>query len=168
MQTKPWIERALAILKSQKIKLEDGLSDAEVTCAEDRFRFDFPPDLREFIQVALPVSGGFPNWRSESENTLSRLIERPTRELHFDVDHNGLWLPSWGTRPHDLVASVKEAHGRVRQAPALVPLRWKHYIAAYPHLEGNPIFAISQSDVSCIAVNLATYLCDGDQGDLVA
>jgi hypothetical protein len=36
------------------IDLEAGLTNAEVIAAENRFGFKFPPDLREFLQTALP------------------------------------------------------------------------------------------------------------------
>lgn len=49
------------------VQFEAGLSDAEVTGVEERFDFVFPPDLRAFLQHALPVSHGFPNWRSSED-----------------------------------------------------------------------------------------------------
>jgi hypothetical protein len=53
------------LLESAKRGLHfgEGLSDAEVRRAEENYRVRFPPDLRAFLQTALPLSFPFPNWR---------------------------------------------------------------------------------------------------------
>ena len=46
------------------LSFAEGLSDAEVHSAEENYGFQFPPDLRAFLQTALPLgSPPFPNWR---------------------------------------------------------------------------------------------------------
>jgi hypothetical protein len=37
-----------------RIEFDAGLTDAEVAVTEARFGFRFPPDLRAFLQTALP------------------------------------------------------------------------------------------------------------------
>jgi hypothetical protein len=43
-----------------RIEFDAGLTDAEVATAEGRFGFRFPPDLRDFLQTALPTAHGSP------------------------------------------------------------------------------------------------------------
>jgi hypothetical protein len=51
-----WVEQiAVPQMKARGIRFEPGLTDAEVLAAEEKYGFRFPPDLRIFLQVALPV-----------------------------------------------------------------------------------------------------------------
>src|ERR1700722_13818532 len=111
-------------LKSQRIAFEDGLSDEEVVRIESTFGFCFPPDLRDFLQTALPVSGGFPNWRSESINELRhRFLDRPWKGILFDLEHNDFWPKSGGSKPMQFDEIIAEAQRRFAEAPLLIPIR---------------------------------------------
>ena len=117
-------------LRTRGIIFEDGLSDSEVMAVESRFAFRFPPDLRAFLQSALPYgrrfsdwrSGDesalqagtmqtltthrFPDWRSGDESALQDWFDVPRQGVIFDIEHNGFWLEEWGPRPR----SLAEAH----------------------------------------------------------
>src|ERR1043165_6984108 len=152
------IRSAIEHLRFQRIAFEDGLANAEIVKAEGMLGFPFPPDLRQFLQTALPVSGGFPNWRSESEDKLRRLFDRPLRGILFDLEHNDFWPESWGRKPSKLenvVSSAKELFARV---PPLIPIRYGHYIPSLPAADGNPVFAIRQSAVVVANRDLASFL----------
>lgn len=41
--------------KPYRVEFEPGLSDAEVEQVERQHGFRFPPDLRAFLQTAMPV-----------------------------------------------------------------------------------------------------------------
>src|SRR5207247_10220521 len=124
-------------------------SDAEVADVQDRFGFEFPPDLRALLQTALPVSPhgqfgktdpqpiyatgesrvydlvDFPNWRDASSANVSKLreaIDRPLDSLLADVEHSHAWIQEWGPRPENASAAREVAQERVRAAPTLVPL----------------------------------------------
>jgi hypothetical protein len=149
------IHAAIAYLKSQRIVLEPGLTDEEITRVEEAYDFSFPPDLRQFIQTALPVSGGFPNWRSESATNLRhRYLDRPVRGILFDVEHNDFWPQAWGPRSADLA----EAGRRLKLAPPLIPVRSHHFLPANPLEEGNPVFSVRQTDIACVGRDLTSYL----------
>src|SRR5829696_9043834 len=47
-----------------RVEFDPNLTDPEVIAVEGRFGFQFPPDLREFLQTALPRGPQFPDWRS--------------------------------------------------------------------------------------------------------
>src|SRR5436190_13969950 len=48
-----------------------SLTDTEVTAVEAQFHFRFPPDLRAFLQTALPSGEKFPNWRDRKSTRLN-------------------------------------------------------------------------------------------------
>lgn len=54
-------------LRNKGITLERGLTDAEVFSIESQFQFVFPPDLRFFLQTAVPSSKYFVKWRAASK-----------------------------------------------------------------------------------------------------
>jgi hypothetical protein len=75
-----------------RIEFEAGLCDAEVVAAEVRFGFRFPPDLREFLQTALPRGPLFPGWWHGDETALRDWLDQQRQRLIFDVEHNYFWL----------------------------------------------------------------------------
>jgi len=99
-----------------------GLTDAEVACVEDRFRFSFPPDLREFLQTALPQGPRFPDWRSGDEAELRDWLDLPKQGILFDIEHNGFWLEEWGARPKTIDEATGVASELIADAPRLIPI----------------------------------------------
>lgn len=143
-------------LRGRGIDLEPGLTDEEVAAIESAHGFRFPPDLRRLLQSALPVSAGFPDWRSAEPDRLRHfLLDVPGRGVLFNVEHNGLWPAAWGTRPSDTAAARSEAERRLRAASRLVPVyRHSHLPAG---LDG-PVLSVRQGDIRPVAPNLGTYL----------
>jgi hypothetical protein len=153
------IDAAISHLRSNRIVFEDGLSGDEIARVEKVHGFRFPPDLQRFLQTALPVSGGFPNWRSESEHELRhRYLDGPTSGLLFDVEHNDFWLADWGHQPQNISDAVSKACKHLSAVPRLVAVRSHHYLPSEPLEEGNPVFSVRQSDVACIGLDLPSYL----------
>lgn len=156
---KQQISAAVAHLKAQRIAFEQGLSDAEVTKIEGVYGFRFPEDLRLFLQTALPVSGGFPNWRSGAESTLRlRFLDCPWDGIVFDIEHNDFWPEAWGSKPRRFEEAVEEAKRRFAGVPPLIPVRSHHYLPALPSNNSNPLFSIRQTDISVVSSNLLAYL----------
>lgn len=146
------------ILKDRGIPFDSGLSDSEADCIESEFGFRFPPDLRDFLRAGLPVGQGFPDWRRESREALREQLAIPVEGILFDVEHNGFWLDEWGPRP----ASLADAEAVVRQivaaAPALVPVYIHRMMPDRPHVPGNPIFSVHQTDIIYYGTDLRDYL----------
>ncbi len=46
---------------------------------------------------ALPVSGGFIDWRSAGDEALRARFTLPYEDICFDIEHNEFWLRSWGS-----------------------------------------------------------------------
>ncbi len=145
-------------LSAQRVVFDAGLGDDEFAAIEARFRFTFPADLRALLAVGLPVSDGFPNWRSAPEDDLERLLEWPADGICFDIERSGFWLGSWGPKPLDLDAAVSIARERIAQAPTLIPIYRQHYIADEPPVAGNPVFSVHKRDIIVYADGLHEYL----------
>ncbi len=54
-------------LEKASVEFDKGLTDSEITQIESRYDFQFPPDLREFLQISLPTGKGWIDWRNDSE-----------------------------------------------------------------------------------------------------
>jgi hypothetical protein len=140
------------------IKFDAGLTDEEVTRCEQRFGFRFPLDLREFLQTALPSGPQFPDWRGGAESMLREWLDAPRQGVLFDVEHNGLWLDEWGHRPESTQAAIEAANALVLNAPKLIPIFSHRMIPDEPHMAGNPVLSVHQSDIIYYGFDLADYL----------
>jgi hypothetical protein len=141
-----------------RVVFDAGLTDAEVAAAEGRFEFRFPPDLREFLQTALPRGPKFPNWRSGDEAVLRDWLDMPRQGVLFDVEHNRFWLEEWGPRPGSLGEALRVASALVAAAPRLIPVYMHRMMPEEPHLPGNPVFSVHQTDIIHYGFDLADYL----------
>jgi hypothetical protein len=140
-----------------RIEFLAGLTDAEVASVEDRFGFRFPPDLREFLQTALPYGPQFPDWRTCDVMLLSDWLDRPRQGVLFDVEHNGFWLKEWGSRPDTLTDALRVTSEYVSAAPRLIPIYAHRMMPAEPHSPGNPVFSVHQTDIIYYGFDLADY-----------
>ncbi len=147
-------------MRERGIAFDSGLTDAEVATAEARFGFRFPPDLRAFLQIALPRGEEFPNWRAGPEAALREWLDLPLEGILFDIEHNGFWLEEWGTRPPSLTEAKQVARGLVAAAPRLIPVFMHRMIPDEPSLPGNPVFSVHQTDIIHYGADLEDYLCN--------
>jgi len=141
-----------------RVEFEAGLSDQEVDRTEGTFGFRFPPDLRALLQTALPRGPAFPNWRSGDETQLREWLDQPREGILFDIEHNNFWLPEWGARPERLADALEAAGNLVRCAPKLIPIYSHRMIPDEPHLPGNPVFSVHQTDIIVYGRDLYQYL----------
>jgi hypothetical protein len=140
------------------VEFEAGLSDQEVVRAEGTFGFRFPPDLRAVLQTALPRGPDFPNWRSGEETQLREWLDQPREGILFDIEYNNFWLPEWGERPEALADALEAASNLVRSAPKLIPIYSHRMMPDEPHLPGNPVFSVHQTDIIVYGRDLCEYL----------
>ena len=145
-------------LRDLGVEFEAGLTDAEVGNAETRYGFQFPPDLRAFLQAGLPRGGDFPDWRDGDEAALRGWLDLPRRGILFDVEQNGFWLDEWGSRPPSLEEARRVASELVAEAPPLIPIYIHRMMPSEPHLPGNPVFSVHQTDIIYYGVDLRDYL----------
>jgi hypothetical protein len=149
---------AAGYVRWDRLEFDSGLTDAEVIAVESRFGFKFPPDLREFLQTALPRGHRFPDWRSGDEAMLRDWLDSPRQGVVFDVEYNKFWLEEWGPRPDSLVEAMRIASDLVEAAPKLIPIYSNGMLPDEPHVEGNPIFSVHQTDIIVYGYDIADYL----------
>jgi hypothetical protein len=143
---------------SHRIDFDAGLTDVEIAATETRFGFRFPPDLRAFLHTALPRGPSFPDWRSGEESAIREWLDLPRQGILFDIEHNGFWLEEWGPRPASLEEACRVASELVAAAPKLIPIFGHRMMPDEPHLSGNPVFSIHQTDIIHFGFDLADYL----------
>jgi hypothetical protein len=151
---------AVEALTKSGVTLESGLSDQELVHIEHVAGFRLPPDLRKFLEFALPTGGWlghFPEWRVDPMQVLERTRGYLADGIAFDVE-NGIWASTWGPRPVNTADAVAHARRLVAAAPPLVPVYSHRFIPAEPHAIGNPVFSIVQTDIICYGMDLADYL----------
>src|SRR5690242_6762418 len=109
----------------EPIRLEPGLSDAEVARVEETQGFRFPADLSALLQRILPLQDPrppypwnvsaaeqapprscFPDWRHESEASLRIRFDCPAEGILWRVS-TGHWRDWWGPRPADLETALE-------------------------------------------------------------
>lgn len=151
------VARLFDELQQRGVMFVFGLASAEVAVVEDTYGFHFPPDLKAFLQYALPVAPGFPNWRDGPEADLRAKIDWPLDGMLFDIAHNAFWLDEWGRRPNQLEDGCVIARREVARAPVLIPVYGHRYLPAEPYLPGNPVLSVYQTDIIVYGNDLAAY-----------
>ncbi|RZB78327.1 uncharacterized protein LOC114374958 [Glycine soja] len=145
----------LNCLKASKVAIDEGLSDAELSNIESKLKFSFPPDLRAILQQGLPVSQGFPNWRSSSTQQLQILLNLPASSILRRVSSMRFWHPSWGPEPSDPTRVIARL---LHDAPPLVPIYRHCYIPSSPGAAGNPVFHVdNDGDVRLLSFDVAGF-----------
>jgi hypothetical protein len=114
--------------------------------------------LRAFLHTAFPIGEGFPDWRSGDDAALFDWLDIPRSGVVFDVEHNGFWLEEWGPRPQSLREAKHVAEELVSAAPRLIPVYLHRMIPAEPHVAGNPVFSVHQTDIIVYGADLRDYL----------
>ena len=147
-------------LKEKGVEFGPGLAAAEIQEAEARFQLLFPPDLKGFLQTALPCGPGFPDWRLANPGSLQEQLDWPAEGICYDVEHSGFWLDSWGARPLSLSAAIERVREIVSAAPPLVPLFGHRYIPSRPNLVFNPVFSVYQTDIITYGYHLPDYFAN--------
>ncbi|WP_242394380.1 SMI1/KNR4 family protein [Anaeromyxobacter oryzisoli] len=148
--------RVFELVEARGFLVEPGLTTHELERAEQRFGFQFPPDLAELLREGLPAGKGFPCWR-DLDAALEAQFAWPLEGMLVDVECNAFWMPEWGDRPPEVAAAKAVASEAVRGAPALVPIYGHRYLPAEPLETGNPVFSVYQTDVIYYGHDLASY-----------
>lgn len=153
------------------LRLEAGLSEAELRRAEEIYSFRFPPDLREVLLQVLPVDlpdverCRFPNWREVPNDYVQGMMDWPFDMLIWDVERNRHRLPGWTEEPHpgeDLQAMTRAS---VEAAPRLIPIFAHRFLPATPCESGNPIFSMHGTDTIIYGAGLLDYFCNEFKAD---
>ena len=140
------------------VEFAAGLTDGEVEAAQSTFGFRFPPDLRAFLQTALPRGPLFPDWRSGDEAELREALDSPRDGILFDVYHYALRMGEWGSRPMELADALARATELIASAPRLIPVFSHRFMPDDPCEAGNPVLSVHQADIVYYGHDLEDYL----------
>jgi hypothetical protein len=147
-------------LSAAGVLFDSGLTLDEFSAIEREYGFCFPPDLREFLGYALPVSKGWLDWRRESRPEIMKRLDWPFESMCFDIEHNAFWLDSWGKKPTVLADAYSIAREAIKAAPRLIPVCSHRFLPDSPCEPGNPVFSVYQTDIICYGSDLFDYLCN--------
>lgn len=145
-------------LEEADVDFDSGLKETEVSAAENFYNFKFPPDLKEFLMFALPVSKGWINWRNLGSKEIEKSFEWIYEGIYFDIENNVFWSNEWGEKPSNLQEAFSIAKQKIDQAPKLIPLNGHRYIPQSPNERNNPVFSVYQTDIIYYGSNLWNYL----------
>ena len=152
-----------------RVEFEAGLSDEEASNIEILCNFRFPPDLRMFLQLAVPVrchkpnnvepSEQFPNWHKDPAEIMQWSREWAIGTFTFDIENARFWMPEWGKKPTALADQLAIATAYLQNVPLLIPIFAHRFLPAEPCEAGNPVFSIYQAiDSIPYGYNLQKYL----------
>ena len=144
------------------VAFEKGLREDEIEYIQKKFEIVFPPDLKMFLHVALPVSKGFVNWRSalsssDVSGNIFHRMEGPLDGILFDVKHNVFWFDEWGIAPDTNEEKEKIVREQFKTYPKLIPVCYHRFISSEPNEMNNPIISVHQTDIIYYGHNLADY-----------
>jgi len=147
-------------LSAAGVSFDGGLTPGEFSAIEREYGFCFPPDLREFLGYALPVSNGWLNWRRESRSEIIKALDWPFEGICFDIEHNAFWLDSWGAKPAASESAFSIARAAIAAAPRLIPIYRHRFLPDRPCEAGNPVFSVYQTDIIHYGSDLFHYFCN--------
>ena len=173
----PWIGCCMNLMSVKEmherlhtagVSSEPGLTDQEIHGIEERYRFRFPPDLREFLAHALPRFNDleddalprWADWRGNKPGLLQEQLDWPLEGMCFDIENNDFWIEEWGERPEALEDRFDVARRAVEAAPVLIPLCGHRYMPSLPDEAGNPVFSVYQTDIILYGDDLLDYLAN--------
>jgi hypothetical protein len=161
-------EAARRLARTGQYEIGPGLTDAELARIEQDYGFEFADDHRAFLAAGLPLNRPperghtrrqpWPNWRDGDPGSLREQLDWPIEGALFDVEHNALWLPSWGQRPAGASEALSVARQHLTEAPTMVPVCGHRYLPAGRGTHGHPVLSIYQTDIIIYGTNLASYI----------
>lgn len=161
-------EAARRLARSGQYEIGPGLTGAEFARIERDYEFEFADDHRAFLAAGLPLNRPpkelqtwprpWPDWRGGDPGELHKQLGWPVEGALFDVEHNGLWHPSWGQRPADISQALSTAREYLSQAPKMIPVYAHRYLPAGRGAYGHPVLSIYQTDIIFYGTDLANYI----------
>ncbi len=154
-----------------------GYSDTELSVLEQEWHLSFPPDHRQFLSVlgvpdkpvfrrfyegqerAAAFSPSFYDWQTDHA-AIRAALDWPLEGLMFDVEHNRLWLQSWGLKPDTLTECEDRLRQLIAAAPQLVPIFGHRYLICPPGWNESLVLSVYQSDIIIYGANLPSYLLE--------
>lgn len=165
------IQTLIGLMKRSGVSFEPGIRPEEWIALEAKFELQFPPDWKTFLSEALPVSGGFPDWRhglnsEQAEKSIRNQMNRPVEGILFDIRHNNFWMKDWGEKPENSDAQLALAREKLQNVPKLIPVFLHRYLPSEPLRAGNPVLSVYQTDIIYYGNDIPDYLSNEFSFDL--
>lgn len=160
--TIPQTKQIINLLAHKGVSFDDGLSDLEITLIQDKFGVNFPPDLKRLLQLQLPTSEKFINWRlgltdNSTAEKIWQMLNWTWDGMLIDITKYNFWAKSWGQKPSDNENAIRIAKEHYDSYPKLIPIYAHRFIPSEPNEIGNPVFSIWGMDIIYYGYDLATY-----------
>jgi hypothetical protein len=152
------VEDVVARLEDAGVRLDRGMTEADVKRVEKKFGFSFGPDHRALLRTALPLGDTWLNWRHATPVKIRERMQAPIEGIVVAVLSKRFWAPAWGARPEDDAAAERTARERLAEVPVLVPLYGHCYLPAAPAPEGSPVFSVHQGEVTVHGRDLLDFV----------
>jgi hypothetical protein len=152
------VEDVVERLENAGVRLDRGLTEADVKRVEKKFGFTFGEDHRALLRAALPLGDTWLNWRHATPAKIRERLQAPIEGVVSAVLDQGFWPASWGPRPADPKAAEQAARAHLASVPALIPLYGHRYLPAAPAPAGAAVFSVQQADVAVYANDLLDYV----------
>jgi hypothetical protein len=107
------------------------------------------------FRARRPTPSG--TWLNTRKVPEAPTVAAPIEGLVFDVEHNGLWLTGWGSRPARMPDPIRQARDALAGVARLVPVWGHRYLPTEPHYAGNPVLSVVQTDIVVYGRDLADY-----------
>jgi hypothetical protein len=153
------------------VRFERGLTYHEIMAAECHFGIVFPPELKAFYSIGLPVGRHngkpFPNWRDLTQTYATITAEAVETLLHKvgpeeDPYKIEVWwkgseeYPGWGKMPASYDECRRVAEAALAYAPRIVPI-YGPCITASSDKAGSPVYNLYKHPYM-VGADLADYL----------
>lgn len=152
------VEDVVARLEDAGVRLDRGLTEADLKRVEKKYGFGFGPDHRALLRAALPLGDAWLNWRHATPAKVRERLAAPVEGLVQQVRADRFWPGSWGVRPTDPAAAEQAARGRLAKVPVLLPLYGHRYLPADPAPAGSAVYSVQGAEVSVCAEDLLAYV----------
>jgi hypothetical protein len=122
-------ETIVGHLESEGVRLDRGLTEADLRRIEKKFGFSFGLDHRALLRLAMPSGDAWLNWRHA---TAAKIRER--------------------------LQAAADASGGADDVPLLVPLYGACYLPAAPAGAGSPVFEVTPGEVRVHSADLLQFV----------
>lgn len=153
------IEEIRKILEDNNIQLNIGMTENEITKAEDFYGIEFPQDMKELLMNFVPISNNFYNWNDYSEENITKIkkmLEWPFEGIIFDIENNDFWLEEFGEYPENKEDKIQMFENYRNQIPKLIPIFSHRYVVSGKDAD-YPIISVYQTDIIYYGSNLLEY-----------
>lgn len=140
----------------------NGLSNAQLGEVEGAVGVTLPFEIGLLLVMGVPDDDAWWQWDAPVD-ALKRWNSSLLDGLLFDVEHNNVWLDSWGKKPSQLQDRKAVAADAYDKAPQLFPLFGHRAVPLAiardeTSADSNPILSVVQTDVITYGVDLADWL----------